>query len=82
MTTRIEPPSSVPEEDSITEKFAFSTHVYADEPSMRAVTLNGKRFVEGDTISPGVTLKQITESGVVLDINGRVVPMDVLQDWR
>ena len=63
-------------------RFSFSTHVYGTDPAMRAVTLNGKRFVEGDTISPGVRIKEITETGVVLDMNGREVPMDVLQDWR
>ncbi len=63
-------------------QFAFSTHVYADDPTLRAVTLNGQRFVEGDTIGTGVQLKEITETGVVLDIGGRTVAMDVLQDWR
>ena len=80
--TRIEPPTSPSAGEAATPAFSFSTHVYASDPSMRAVTMNGKRFVEGDTISAGVTLKEITESGVVLDINGRIVPMDVLQDWR
>jgi len=65
-----------------TPTYSFSTHVYATDPSMRAVTMGGRRFVEGDTIGPGVTIKEITESGVVLDINGRTVPIDVLQDWR
>ncbi|MCX7064002.1 MAG: general secretion pathway protein GspB, partial [Proteobacteria bacterium] len=60
----------------------FSTHVYADDPTMRAVTLNGRRYVEGDTISEGVVLKQITENGVILDMDGQIVAMDVLQDWR
>ena len=60
----------------------FSTHVYADDPTLRAVTLNGRRLVEGDTIGAGVQLKQITESGVVLEVNGRDVPLEVLQDWR
>ena len=61
---------------------SFSTHVYADDPTMRAVTLNGRRYVEGDTISEGVVLKQITETGVMLDMNGQIIAMDVLQDWR
>lgn len=63
-------------------RFDFSTHVYADDPALRAVTLDGRRYVEGDTISNGVQLKAITETGVVLDIDGRTVAMDVLQDWR
>ena len=67
---------------STSPQMSFSTHVYADDPAMRAVTLNGRRYVEGDTISAGVVLKQITETGVVLDMNGRIIAMDVLQDWR
>ena len=87
VATQTQPQSGVnaqdkPDEQSLAQRFPFSTHVYADDPSMRAVTMNGKRFVEGDTISPGVTLKEITESGVVLDVNGRAVRLDVLQDWR
>ena len=80
--TRVDPPAQASSDDSTVPTFSFSTHVYASDRSMRAVTMNGKRFVEGDTISPGVMIKEITESGVVLDINGRIVPMDVLQDWR
>ena len=68
--------------DPAPPQFAFSTHVYADDPTMRAVTLNGRRFVEGYTISPGVVLQEITETGVVLDMNGGIVAVDVLQDWR
>jgi len=79
---RIDPTPQTPAEASPTPAYSFSTHVYATDPSMRAVTMNGRRFVEGDTIGPGVTIKEITESGVVLDIDGRTVPMDVLQDWR
>jgi general secretion pathway protein B len=79
---RVEPQEQAPRDDSEAPTFSFSTHVYASDPAMRAVTMNGKRFVEGDTISPGVRIKEITETGVVLDVNGRTVPMDVLQDWR
>ena len=49
---------------------------------MRAVTLHGKRFVEGDMLGNGVRLAEITETGVVLETNNRRVPIDVLQDWR
>jgi general secretion pathway protein B len=68
--------------DSASPQMSFSTHVYADDPTMRAVTLNGRRYVEGDTLSAGVVLKQVTETGVVLDMNGQIIAMDVLQDWR
>ncbi len=72
----------VAEGDSGSADVSFSTHVYATDPSMRAVTMNGRRFVEGDTIKPGVRIREITETGVILDVNGRPIPVDVLQDWR
>lgn len=72
----------VAQSDSGSADVSFSTHVYATDPSMRAVTMNGKRFVEGDTIRPGVRIREITETGVILDVNGRPIPVDVLQDWR
>ena len=68
--------------DMVPPRYQFSTHVYSSDPSMRAVTLNGKRYAEGDTIDPGVRIKEITDTGVILDINGQSVPIDVLQDWR
>lgn len=70
------------EVDSGAADVSFSTHVYATDASMRAVTMNGKRFVEGDEIRPGVRIREITETGVILDVNGRPIPVDVLQDWR
>jgi general secretion pathway protein B len=68
--------------DSSTADLSFSTHVYGTDPSMRAVTMDGKRYVEGDEIRPGVRIREITETGVILDENGRAIPVDVLQDWR
>ncbi len=68
--------------DASTADLSFSTHVYGTDPSMRAVTMDGKRFIEGDEIRPGVRIREITETGVILDVNGRPIPVDVLQDWR
>ena len=62
--------------------YEFSTHVYASDPSKRAVTMNGKRYMEGDTLDPNVRIKEITETGVLLDVYGQTVAVDVLQDWR
>jgi general secretion pathway protein B len=83
-----EPPAQIeavrpaPDTEPAVGRFDFSTHVYAEDPTLRAVTVDGQRYVEGDTIDTGVQLKEITETGVVLEIEGRSVAMDVLQDWR
>jgi general secretion pathway protein B len=74
--------ASLATNDAMALHYEFSTHFYASDPSKRAVTLNGKRYTEGDTIDAGVRIKEITETGVVLDVGGQTVPLDVLQDWR
>jgi general secretion pathway protein B len=59
---------------------AFSTHIYADEPRWREVGINGRRYAEGATVE-GMTLVEITASGVVLELDGRRFAVSVLEDW-
>jgi general secretion pathway protein B len=80
--TAIDSVAATASPDSASPDISFSTHVYASDPSMRAVTMDGKRFVEGDTIRPGVRIEEITETGVVLNVSGRSMPVEVLQDWH
>ena len=69
--------------DSGTADLSFSTHVYGTDPSMRAVTMNGKTIRRRRRRSaPEYEFSEITETGVILDVNGRAIPVDVLQDWR
>jgi general secretion pathway protein B len=75
-------PIPAPEPRSVAALPEFSTHVFADDPQLRAVTLDGRRLTEGELIGPGMRLLEITESGVVLDFNGERIEFDVLQDWR
>jgi general secretion pathway protein B len=60
----------------------ISTHVFSDDPTLRAVTIDGRRLREGDEIRPGTWLVEITESGIVVETDGVRSEMDVLQDWR
>ncbi|NJN51483.1 MAG: general secretion pathway protein GspB [Gammaproteobacteria bacterium] len=59
-----------------------STHVFSDDPELRAVTINGRRFVVDDVVAPDVRLVEITETGIVVDYRGARIAVDVLQDWR
>lgn len=83
---RTVPPAAEPPPRLITPsgppRFEISTHVYADDPTFRAITIAGQRYTEGDTLSGGWRLASITETGVVVERNGERVVMDVLQDWR
>lgn len=49
----------------------LTMHVYADTPADRFVVVKGERHVEGDQIADGVTLKQITADGMVLEFKGQ-----------
>lgn len=59
----------------------FSTHVYADDPDLRAIVVNGTRLMEGDRIG-NVTVREITEDGAVFAFEGRLVAVPVLEDWN
>jgi len=61
-------------------ELTFSTHIYADDPSLRAVVVNGTRLTEGDSVD-GVRVDEITESGAVFAFERYLVSVPVLEDW-
>jgi general secretion pathway protein B len=71
-----------PEEQHAFDGLTFSTHLFADDPSFRAVTVNGRQYKEGDTLANGLLLSEITEEGVVIESRGKRVELSILQDWR
>ncbi len=48
-------------------QLSFTVHIYASDPTARMVKVNGRIFHEGDTISTGLVLDQITPDGVFLE---------------
>ena len=62
-------------------ELTFSTHIYASETSLRAVTIDGRRLSEGDRIDEELILRTITENGVVIEANGERYTVAVLNDW-
>ena len=59
----------------------FSTHIYADDPDLRAIVVNGTRLVEGDRLGQ-VRLTEITEEGAVFAFENRLVAVSVLDGWN
>ncbi len=49
----------------------LTMHVYASNAADRFVVVKGERHVEGDQIADGVTLRQITADGMVLEFKGQ-----------
>jgi general secretion pathway protein B len=46
---------------------SIKTHIYSDNPSSRVVNINGNIYREGEIISKGLTLDEITETGVIFN---------------
>jgi hypothetical protein len=89
-------PPQVPAEPRVLERIALdslppaarsrfpgiviSTHVYAEDPAMRAIVVNGARLQEGDLVS-GLEIREINEFGVVLEFEAYLVDVPVFTDW-
>ncbi|MCH1557397.1 MAG: general secretion pathway protein GspB [Pseudomonadales bacterium] len=59
----------------------FSSHIFADDASLRRVVLNGQPLKEGNRFGSGLTLQQITEDGVILRYQRQTVAISVLSQW-
>jgi len=47
-------------------KVSVNTHIYSNDPSSRIVNINGIILREGEDVAKGLTLDEITSSGVIL----------------
>lgn len=59
----------------------FSSHIYANDASLRMVVINGQSLREGNRFGSGLLLKNITEEGVVVAYQNHEVPISVLSQW-
>ena len=63
------------------EGLRYSTHVYADDPTLRAVVVNGKRLRQGEAAF-AMTLHEITETGVVWVTEDALVDVNIVELWE
>lgn len=61
----------------------FSFHVYSENPSRRTIIINKRRVKEGETISEGLVLEEITQQGLILDWNNAThrFTINVVENW-
>jgi len=59
----------------------FSSHIYAEDSSLRMVVINGKRFKEGDKIAKDLELQAISQDGVIIKQGNRLIPISVISNW-
>jgi general secretion pathway protein B len=69
-----------PEARSRFPGIVISTHVYAEDPALRAIVANGTRLQEGDRVA-GLLIREIREDGVVLEFEPYLVEVPVFSDW-
>lgn len=59
----------------------FTSHIYADDPSLRLVNINSRSVREGGYVSDDLKLVGITEDGVVLSYQDYTFELSILRDW-
>jgi general secretion pathway protein B len=59
----------------------FSFHVYSSNPQQRTIIINNRRMREGEEVSSGLQLQEITEDGVVLLYAQHRIHIGVLSGW-
>lgn len=59
----------------------FSFHVYSPNSQQRTIIINNRRMREGEEISAGVQLQEITEDGVILNYDKHRIHIGVLSGW-
>ncbi|HSB95998.1 MAG TPA: general secretion pathway protein GspB [Spongiibacteraceae bacterium] len=81
-SSRIEEVDELPEDvRNNLPAMTFSFHVYSTNPQQRTIIINNRRMREGDEISAGLVLQEITEDGVILQYAQHRVHISVLSGW-
>lgn len=60
----------------------ITSHIYSSMPDKRSVTMNNRLWREGEPISAGVTLQEITPQGILLDVDGWPLQVNRQQGWQ
>lgn len=57
-------------------------HIYSSVADKRSVSMNGREWQEGEYITAEVRLTDITQDGIVIDINGWRLPVKRNKGWQ
>ncbi len=60
----------------------ITAHIYASDPDLRMVNINGVSRSEGDLVSDAFQLVEITEVGVVMNFEGYAYVINIVEDWQ
>lgn len=59
----------------------ISSHIYSTQANRRSIVVNDQRLVEGDFVSPGVQVQQITNQGMIVQAQGRLLVVNRSRGW-
>lgn len=59
----------------------ISSHIYSTQANRRSIVVNDQRLVEGDFVSPNVQVQQITNQGMIVQTQGRLLVVNRSRGW-
>jgi hypothetical protein len=59
----------------------ISSHIYSTQANRRSIVVNDQRLVEGDFVSPGVQVQQITNQGMIVQAQGWLLVVNRSRGW-
>jgi len=66
---------------SLIPTLEISSHIYSSLAVRRSIVVNGERLVEGDFISPEIQVKEITQQGMIIDVNDWPLVVSRSRGW-
>ena len=60
----------------------ITAHIFASDPDLRMVNVNGVSIKEGDVVSNALILVEITEFGVVMNFEGYAYDINIVENWE
>jgi len=74
------PPPATPAQPPTSPSLAglrLEALIYSDVPEKRMIFVNGRKYVEGDTIEGRLRVEEIQEDGVALSDDGRRMTLQI-----
>ncbi|MCS5572292.1 MAG: general secretion pathway protein GspB [Pseudomonadales bacterium] len=71
-----------PRVEALPPRLDVTAHIYADQPDLRMVKIDGMNRHEGDYLADNHQLIKITEQGIILEYYGQRYSLDVVEDWQ
>lgn len=59
----------------------LASHIYSSAPQFRSVVINGQTYQEGQLIKQGVILKEINQSGIVINVQNQFISLPKGISW-